>query len=151
MADTYTASFRAKGAVVTSTGRASPPVDRPEPGRASFDAFLRAAERLEQAIDQETAVLRQHKAADLADFNHRKSHGLLELTRAVRGLARQPADGPVAARLRALRAKLEMNRSMLETHLRAVQEIAAIMSGAMRDADSDGTYTAALRFGSGAR
>ena len=166
MADTYTPAFRSKGPVAAATAKVALPawsaataltvsaglrtVERqPEPPRApvSFDAFLRAVERLEQAVDQETAALQQRKAADLRDFNHRKSHGLLELTRAMRGLDGRAGNDAVAARLGTLRTKLEKNRSILETHLRAVHEVAGIMSGAIREAESDGTYTAALRFG----
>jgi hypothetical protein len=166
VADTYTPAFRSKGSAAAATTKAAQPdwapataltvsprlrpvEHQPEPARASasFDAFLRAVERIEQAVDQETAALQQRKAADLRDFNHRKSHGLLELTRAMRGLDGRAGNGAVAARLGTLRTKLEKNRSILETHLQAVHEIAGIMSGAIREAESDGTYTAALRFG----
>ena len=43
-----------------------------------------AIERLEEAVAQETAALQSRKTFDLKEFNDRKSHGLLELTRAMR-------------------------------------------------------------------
>jgi hypothetical protein len=48
------------------------------------------------------------------------------------------------ARLAGLRAKLDANRAVLKLHLEAVREIANIMSDAIRDAESDGTYSPAV-------
>jgi hypothetical protein len=79
----------------------------------------RAIERLEEVVDQETAALRSRAGVDLADFNNRKSQGLLDLNRALRshdGLAR---DKAALARLAGLRAKLDANRAVLKTHLDA--------------------------------
>ena len=36
--------------------------------------------------------------------------------------------------------KLEINRQMLAHHLRAMDEISALVSRAMQEAESDGTY-----------
>jgi len=40
-----------------------------------------------------------------------------------------------------LRQKLERNRAVLEMHYEAVREVAAIIVRAIREADSDGTYS----------
>ena len=109
---------------------------------APFVAFVSAIERLEQVIDLETKILHEHKSADLREFNHRKSHGLLELNRAIRALGDMASTEDVRLHLAGLRAKLEKNRSVLRTHLQAVREIAAIITRVIEEDDSDGTYSA---------
>ena len=107
----------------------------------------RAIERLEEVVDQETAALRSRAGIDLADFNNRKSQGLLDLNRALRshdGLAR---DKAALARLAGLRAKLDANRAVLKTHLDAVREVANVLADAIRDTESDGTYSPGFRSG----
>ena len=111
---------------------------------AAFEACLRAIERVEQVVDQETHALKRHERGKLDDFTRRKSHGLLELTRAVRTLD-SGAGQSLGPRLRALQAKLSENSAVLRMHLEAVQEISAVMAHAIRDGESDGTYSAALR------
>lgn len=109
----------------------------------------RAIERLEEVVDEETAALRSRTAVDLKDFNNRKSQGLLELNRALRGLDAAARDAAAPARLARLRAKLEVNRRVLEVHLAAVREVATVLSDAIRDAESDGTYSPSIRGGRG--
>jgi flagellar biosynthesis/type III secretory pathway chaperone len=109
----------------------------------------RVIERLEEVVDQETAALRNRTAIDLKDFNNRKSQGLLELNRALRGLDTSPKDRTVTTRLAGLRAKLDVNRAVLETHLAAVREVATVLADAIRDAESDGTYSPSIGAGGG--
>ncbi|MFI5010901.1 MAG: hypothetical protein ACHQAY_00995 [Hyphomicrobiales bacterium] len=113
---------------------------------ATLAAFVATIERLEQVIDQETRELRKNKAADLREFNHRKSQGLLELSRATRGLKGAALDEKARAKLTQLRVKLDANVSVLRMHLMAAQEISAVISHAIQDAESDGTYSATLGF-----
>jgi flagellar biosynthesis/type III secretory pathway chaperone len=112
---------------------------------APLDACLRAMERLDQVLDQETDALRRHRRSDLGDFNRRKSHGLLELTRAVRALdpGALPALGP---QLRAMQAKLQDNGAVLRMNLQAVQEISSLVARTIREHESDGTYSSTGRF-----
>ena len=116
----------------------------------SFEACLRAIERVEQAVDQETYALKQHARGKLAEFVNRKSHGLLELTRAMRAIG-PDAGGSLGPRLRALQAKLSENSALLKMNVEAVQEVSAVMARAIRDGESDGTYSAAHRFTGDAR
>src|SRR5215208_4321503 len=74
---------------------------------AAVDACLRAIERVEQIVDQETYALQHRKRGGLDDFNRRKSHGLLDLTRAIRALGGAAAGHSLQPRLRALQAKLK--------------------------------------------
>lgn len=103
-----------------------------------------AIERLEETVEQETAALNMRAGVDLREFNDRKSQGLLELTRAMRhfeGAAPEPA---LVTRLARLRSKLDRNSVALRMHLDAVREISAVMADAMRDAESDGTYSSSM-------
>lgn len=118
-----------------------------ERARAAFGVIEKAAERLEQVIDQETAALQTRTGVDHKDFNDRKSLGLLELTRAMRHVEGTPPDQALLARLSRLRDKLEINRAALRTHLDAVREISTIVADAMRNAESDGTYSPSIRGG----
>ena len=118
---------------------------RPGEGALAAPAPLdRVIERLEEVVDLETAALRNRTAIDLKDFNNRKSQGLLELNRALRGLDNPPKDKTLLARLAGLRAKLDVNRAVLETHLAAVREVATVLADAIRDAELDGTYSPSI-------
>ncbi len=113
--------------------------------RLMLEAFVNAVERLEGVLDQETQILDQNKPIALHDFNHRKSHGLLELSRAMTAcssLDRAVFDSESKVPLARLRVKLESNLASLQTHLTAVSEIAAVIARAIQDHESDGTYTA---------
>jgi hypothetical protein len=112
----------------------------------AVEACLRAIERIEEVVDQETLVLGRNKTADLTEFSRRKSHGLLDLTRGLRGLDSQSLTRAIEPRLRALRIKLTENSAALRRHLDAVQEVSSILSRAIRDSESDGTYSNAIRF-----
>ena len=86
-------------------------------------AFEKCIERLQDVVDQETAALKQRTAADLREFNNRKSLGLLELTRSLRHFQGAPPSNAVLARLAVLRERLDANRAVLKLHLDAVREL----------------------------
>jgi hypothetical protein len=108
---------------------------------AALAAVMMTIDRVEQVIDQETHELRRQKVADLREFNHRKSQGLLELSRAVRGLGEAARDRRLQGRLAQLRLKIEKNLAVLSMHLAAAQEVSAIIARAIQEAESDGTYS----------
>ncbi|MBS1180718.1 MAG: hypothetical protein H6Q99_598 [Proteobacteria bacterium] len=103
-------------------------------------ALLKAIARLEQVVDQETQSLRAGDTPAFEDLNYRKSHGLLELTRAMRLVDPQSIGDDLRDRLESFRDQLERNRMLLKTHLDATREISAILTAAISDAESDGTY-----------
>lgn len=103
-------------------------------------ALLKAIARLEQVVDQETQSLRAGETPAFEDLNYRKSHGLLELTRAMRLVDPTSIGDDLRDRLESFREQLERNRMLLKTHLDATREISAILTAAIRDAESDGTY-----------
>jgi hypothetical protein len=110
----------------------------------AFRAFTNTVDRLERLLDQETAALRENTLITLDDFNQKKSHGLLELRRTIGGIrelrfANLGLDPkPALARLR---AKLQNNLTVLQTHLDAVAAISAIIARTIEEQESDGTYT----------
>jgi hypothetical protein len=101
-------------------------------------------QRLEEIVDQETMALRSRKAVNLKDFNDRKSQALLELTRSLRQMQGAAPDPALAARVGSLKVKLAVNQAALKVHLEAVREISTSLSDAIRQAESDGTYTQAI-------
>ena len=113
-------------------------------GTAASAALERCIARLEDVVDNETAALKSRTAVDLREFNDRKSQGLLDLSRSLRLFQGAAPGKAVMARLADLRAKLDVNQAVLKLHLDAVREIATIMSDAIRDAESDGTYSPAI-------
>ncbi|ALV26329.1 hypothetical protein ACVNHC_16950 [Pannonibacter sp. Q-1] len=109
------------------------------------DTLIMAIIKAHTVVEAETEALREQGTADLRAFEFRKSQALLELARASRTLLAPGGDGArdvaVATELRRLRAALEANMQVLSLHLDAVREIAGMISQAMLEADSDGTYS----------
>jgi hypothetical protein len=111
---------------------------------AASATLERCIARLEDVVDHETAALKSRAAVDLREFNNRKSQGLLDLSRSLRLFQGAAPGKAVLARLAGLRAKLDINQAVLKLHLDAVREISTVMSDAIRDAESDGTYSPAI-------
>lgn len=132
----------ARGAVPAAVGVDARSYD--EKGSAMLSLVESAIERLEEAVEQETAALNMRAGVDLREFNDRKSQGLLELTRAMRHIEGTAPEPALVTRLARLRSKLDRNSVALKMHLDAVREISAVMADAMRDAESDGTYSSSM-------
>ena len=114
-----------------------------------FDNFMNAIERLERIIDKETALLMEHQPISFDDFNHKKRHSLLELSRAldaIHALGHRLDLAPNAS-LKRLRIKLQKNLSILQTHLNAAGAVATIIARTIHQHESDGTYTPELAKG----
>ncbi len=120
-----------------------PPAEAAMAGTEStMDTFLSIVNRLESTLDAESEALSRNFPISMGELNHRKRQGMLELGRVMRIL---PAGAPAQAvrdRLTTFSATIERNRHILDIHLRAVRDIAEIIAKTMRDADSDGTYSA---------
>jgi chromosome segregation ATPase len=111
----------------------------------ALTSFLTALDRVEAILDEERDALTSLSGGALKALSDQKARSLLEISRAARGL--QEADRPavqVQARLERLRGKLDQNRTALLRHLDAAREIAALVSRAIQEAESDGTYGAGL-------
>ncbi|MCP4559605.1 MAG: hypothetical protein GY873_26580 [Bosea sp.] len=116
----------------------------PEPLSGPARTLWTVLDRLDQALDHETAVLRGLRTADFNRLNEVKSRLLLDVSRAIRAARDDVADARLLARLSSLRLKLEHNRVAISMHLDAVREIAGAMTATLIDAESDGTYSAHL-------
>lgn len=108
------------------------------------DCLAKTIERVANIIDLETESLRLYQPIDLVAFNHQKSHGLLELTRAVRALPPTAFDHSILQDLARLREKLEKNLAVLDIHLKAVRQVSTLIAQAIEDDNSDGTYSASI-------
>jgi flagellar biosynthesis/type III secretory pathway chaperone len=104
-------------------------------------AFAAVADRLEQVLDGESSALERNQPCDLPAICQRKRQGLLELSRFLPRAAASTEQDAAKQRLDRLAIKLDRNHRALGIQLQAVREVADIIARAMRDADSDGTYS----------
>ncbi|MCP3472664.1 flagellar biosynthesis protein FlgN [Bradyrhizobium sp. CCGUVB1N3] len=122
---------------------------RAEPSPAPVDpsksdevrGLLAAIRRLESVIEEETLALQTGKKIDFDDFSTRKSRSMLEFVRLIRAQLHLGVEAEVTDEIQNLRRKLEKNRAVLEMHYDAVREVAEIIVRAIREAESDGTYS----------
>jgi hypothetical protein len=103
-------------------------------------AFIGCVDRLTRLIERESEALRSQGNVDFEDFNARKTHALLEFSRASRTYV-APRSAAVESKIERLRATLVENGKLLERRLCAMREIAGIMICTIEMAESDGTYT----------
>ncbi|QDF39963.1 flagellar biosynthesis protein FlgN [Bradyrhizobium symbiodeficiens] len=103
--------------------------------------LLAAIRRLESIVEEETVALATRQKIDFDDFSARKSRSMLEFVRLMRARMHLGGDVEVTEEIQRLREKLERNRSILEMHYDAVREIASVIVKAIKEAESDGTYT----------
>jgi hypothetical protein len=97
--------------------------------------------RLEKALDEENAALAAFDSRNLTEYSRIKTQSLLELERSTSLLGLEQAGPELSQILETLRQKLELNRWLLLLHLEAAKEITTVITAAIRDAESDGTYS----------
>jgi hypothetical protein len=105
-------------------------------------AALPIIERLCATIEAENRDLEQGRRVKYEAYSLSKNQGLLELNRLIPGLAGAAAPGPLRDALADLHAKLEINRRALAVQLKACEAVSEIITRAIQDGQSDGTYTA---------
>jgi hypothetical protein len=94
-------------------------------------------------VEEETVALETRKKIDFDDFSMRKSRSMLEFVRLMQAQIDLGGDADVVTEeIQRLRQKLHRNRAVLEMHFEAAREVAAIIVKAIREAESDGTYSA---------
>lgn len=103
--------------------------------------LLAAIRRLETIVEEETAALATGQKIDFDEFSMRKSRSMLEFVRLMRARMHLGGETEITEEIQRLREKLERNRSILEMHYDAVREVASIIVRAIKEANSDGTYT----------
>ena len=138
-------SIARNGGLASSDSGKKPGAARGADDKSVTVILENAVRRLEETVEQETTALRSRAPIDLQAFNNRKSQGLLELDRALRLLGANQPTADMKSALKSLRDKLDLNREVLKTHLDAVREVAGIIAEAMRNAESDGTYSLSFR------
>lgn len=112
--------------------------DHAQEGRRA--AFVGCVDRLTRVIERESDALRSRANVDFEDFNVRKTHALLEFSRASRAYS-APRSSAIEAKIESLRSTLVENGKLLEHRLRAMREIAGIMICTIEMSESDGTYS----------
>jgi hypothetical protein len=105
-------------------------------------AALPIIERLIATIDAENRDLEQGRRVKYEVYSLNKNQGLLELSRLLPALAGAAAAGPLRDALSELHAKLEINRRALAVQLKACEAVSEIITRAIQDGQSDGTYSA---------
>lgn len=125
--------------VPVEPAQAARPIEMPSQNPGSLASIIR---RIEDAIDTETAGIREDLAFDIAASNARKSRYLYELNKAVGALSPRMPGEEHRESLQRLRAKLEVNERVILAHLSAVKEVADLLQGAIQRAEADGTYSA---------
>jgi hypothetical protein len=139
-------SAKANGAAIDTAAVERRSAGRPGSERHTGLALLeKTIDKLEDLIDEETSALKTNRAIDLREYNNRKSQTLLELTRLTRMVGPATVDAEFKGRLELIRGKLDTNRGVIQMHLDAVREIAALVQGSIQEAESDGTYSPHMR------
>jgi hypothetical protein len=106
-------------------------------------AALPVIERLVATLDAENRDLEQGRRVKYEAYSLSKNQALLELNRMIPTLAgATAAAGPLRDALAELHAKLEINRRSLAVQLKACEAVSEIITRAIQDGQSDGTYTA---------
>ena len=109
--------------------------------RSSLASFRAIVDHVEQVVESETEALMQNRRIDLSVLHRQKRQGLIELSRIMRTIQGTGADAEAGRRLAQLAGKLETNRIVLDRQLRAVREVADIISLSLQASESDGTYS----------
>ena len=110
-----------------------------EAGAAAACAAI--LDRLNAVVREETDVLGAREAGFHGQFAERKNQLLRELLIAQRACTSQAARQALAERTKSLQALLTRNRGLLKLHMDAVREVSAIIVDAIRQSESDGTYS----------
>jgi hypothetical protein len=126
----------------------APAAAQPVRTAASLVAMI---ERVSEAIESETAGIRQGSGFDIKASNARKSRHLYELSKAFKSVEDVKQVAGHADALRRLRDRLAANERAIQAHMSAVSEIADLLQNAIQHAEADGTYSASGYAAAGAR
>ena len=103
---------------------------------------LAVVERLRQTIAAENDDIAQRRPVDYETYGLRKNQALLELNRLASALAGAPPGAVLRAALTQLQAALELNQRLLGVQMKACAAVSETITRAIREGQSDGTYTA---------
>lgn len=106
--------------------------------------LTQAINRLEAVLAGESMALRAGNHGGLGEMSNRKNQSLMELSRISRGLDSQSLSSETHGRLSGLRDRLADNSRLLQLHMEATAEVAGMITLAIAEAESDGTYTSSV-------
>ena len=104
-------------------------------------AIMRVAQGLRKILEEEVELLNKDPMADIAEITNSKTLYLLELSRMTRSMGELPFDQHVHAQIMELREALSLNGEALKVHLEASRSVSETIKKAIRDEESDGTYS----------
>ena len=113
----------------------------------SGEAVLGIIGRLQQLLIEENDVLAGHTVRPHAAFAEGKNHALREFMTIGRRGVSSPSRGAVTGQLVALRKSLAANEQLLDLHIKALREVAAVIVDCIQVSESDGTYGLQRRTG----
>ena len=111
-------------------------------GQPALAAALPIVERLRDALAAENSDIATGRRVAYESYSLRKNQALLELNRLLPVLGGAAGEGALGEALADLLIKLEVNAQALHVQLKASTAVAEIIAKAIRDSQSDGTYTA---------
>jgi hypothetical protein len=121
-------------------------LDRPTSGAADSagcgEAAFTVINQLTELVRSENEDIAGPAGAKLHEYNLKKSQALLALRRVAPLIARLAPNAALGASLIELRTELETNRRLLDLQLRAAQAVADLITRAIYEGQSDGTYSA---------
>ena len=116
--------------------------EKPSATERALAMILPVVDRLRGAVEAENRELQRRGAIDYQGHSQRKNQGLLELTRLKTALGVVRSHPTACAALADLSAKLDVNQRLLHTQLRAAKTVSGVVARAIREGQSDGTYSA---------
>jgi hypothetical protein len=124
----------------TIAGRTAASETAHAPGSA--EAVLTVINQLTEAIRAETEdLVNRRSGANHHDYNLKKSQALLVMNRFAPLLTQVKANSDLQTSLLSLCSELETNRRLLGLQLRAAQAVSELITRAIREGQSDGTYS----------
>lgn len=104
-------------------------------------SMYRTLSALLSLIDEENGLLERREIHRHASFTERKNQALRELMLAQRVHPGLGDSGRCDSLVRELKLSLTKNAMLLQYHIAAVGEVSDIIIAALREAESDGTYS----------
>ncbi|MBY0226804.1 MAG: hypothetical protein K2Q28_13445 [Hyphomicrobium sp.] len=106
----------------------------------NFDKVTSAIDALLKIVEEETAAIRKSGVAEIETFSERKGQALMSFNRFIGAGLPSSLTNTCVSKLEVLRKALDVNRSLLQIHIDAVNEVSQIIVRCVQDSQADGTY-----------
>jgi len=110
-------------------------------GTGYAEAMLAVIDQLTELVRSENEDIAGPNIVNHHDYNLKKSQALLAMNRFAPLVGRLGPSPALRTGLARLRAELEINRRLLGLHLRAAQAVSDLITRAICEGQSDGTYS----------